>query len=189
MQDTCTTGRVPPTHGGVSVLEQDLERFLRRLPGRPVFLVDFPPHGRRPAAPPPAEEPAAEDPLERRMASLAGLLEAGAGHLAVAARAHREQGRQAAVRARALAAFAACRPAAGLDRADAEVGAAAAASRAARPAALTAVSEWSVDEAMAVLGCPRPRPARCCSSRSRSSPSCRAPCGRCRPASSPGRTR
>ena len=41
------------------------------------------------------------------MASLAGLLEAGAGHLAVAARAHREQGRQAAVQARALAAFAA----------------------------------------------------------------------------------
>jgi hypothetical protein len=168
-------GPAPPTHGGVSVLEQDLERFLRRLPGRPVFLVDFPPHGRRPAAPPPAEEPAAEDPLERRMASLAGLLEAGAGQLAVAAR--------------ALAAFAACRPAAGLDRADAEVGAAAAASRAARPAALTAVSDWAVDEAMAVLGCPRPRPARCCSSRSRSSPSCRAPCGRCRPASPPGRTR
>ena len=150
-------GPAPPTHGGVSVLEQDLQRFLRKLPGRPVFLVDVPPHGRRPAAPPPVEEPAAEepgaeDPRERRMASLAGLLETGAGHLAVAARAHREQGRQAAVQARALAAFAACRPAAGLDRPDAEVGAAAAASRAARPAALTAVSEWAVDEAMALLG-------------------------------------
>jgi hypothetical protein len=109
-------GPAPPTHGRVSVLEQELQRFLRRLPGRPVFLVDVPPHGRRPAAPPPAEEPAAadpaaaepgaeepmaEDPRERRMASLAGLLEDGAGHLAVAARAHREQGRQAAVRAAA----------------------------------------------------------------------------------------
>jgi hypothetical protein len=99
-------GPAPPTHGGVSVLEQELQRFLRRLPGRPVFLVDVPPHGRRPAAPPPAaepgaEEPMAEDPRERRMASLAGLLEDGAGHLAVAARAHREQGRQAAVRAAA----------------------------------------------------------------------------------------
>jgi hypothetical protein len=94
-------GPAPPTHGGVSVLEQELQRFLRRLPGRPVVLVDVPPHGRRPAAPPPAEEPMAEDPRERRMASLAGLLEDGAGHLAVAARAHREQGRQAAVRAAA----------------------------------------------------------------------------------------
>jgi hypothetical protein len=68
-------GPMPPASGGVSVFEQDLERFLRRLPGRPVFLVDYPPHGRRSAAePPPVEEPGDVDPLEQRMASLADLL-------------------------------------------------------------------------------------------------------------------
>ena len=56
------------------------------------------------------------------------------------------------MQARALAAFAAHRPAAVLDRPDEQVGAAAAASRAARPAALTAVSEWAVDEVMVALG-------------------------------------
>ena len=56
------------------------------------------------------------------------------------------------MQARALAAFAAQRPAAVLDRPDGEVGAAAAASRAARPAALTQVSEWAVDEVMVALG-------------------------------------
>ena len=62
------------------------------------------------------------------------------------------QCREAAELARALAAFAAARPAAVLDRPDGEVGAAAAASRAARPAALTTVSEWAVDEVMVALG-------------------------------------
>ena len=76
------------------------------------------------------------------------LLEVGAGHLEAARAAYREQGRKAAVQARALAAFAAARPARLLDRPDDEVGAAAAASRAARPAALTEVSEWAVDEVM-----------------------------------------
>jgi hypothetical protein len=136
----------------MSVFEQDLERFFRKLPGRPVFLVDYPPHGGRPAEPPPVEESGTEDPLEQRMASLAELLETGARHLAVAAGAYREQSRQAAVQARALAAFAGCRSAPVLDRPDDEVGAAAAASRAARPAALTQVSEWAVDEVMATFG-------------------------------------
>src|SRR5690349_3914052 len=72
------------------------------------------------------------------------LLEVGAGHLEAARAAYREQGRKAAVQARALAAFAAARPASVLDRPDDEVGAAAAASRAARPAPLTEVSEWAV---------------------------------------------
>ena len=44
-------GPMPPTHGGVSVLEQELVRLRRKLSGRPVFLVDYPPHGRRPAEP------------------------------------------------------------------------------------------------------------------------------------------
>src|SRR5688572_503276 len=100
-------GPIPPTRGGVSVVEQDLERFFRKLPGRPVFLVDYPPHGGRPAEPP-VEGSGTEDPLEQRMASLAELLETGAGHLAVAAAAYREQSRQAAVQVRALAAFAGC---------------------------------------------------------------------------------
>jgi hypothetical protein len=76
------------------------------------------------------------------------LLEVGAGHLESARAAYRDQCQKAAVQARALAAFAAARPARLLDRPDDEVGAAAAASRAARPAALTEVSEWAVDEVM-----------------------------------------
>jgi uncharacterized protein DUF222 len=90
------------------------------------------------------------------LARFAGLLEVGAGHLAAARAAHLEQCRQAAVQVRALAAFAAARPAAVLDRPDQEVGAAAAASRAARPAVLTPVSEWAVDEAMVALGLSAP---------------------------------
>ena len=84
------------------------------------------------------------------------LLEVGAGHLAAAHAAYTEQGRAAAVQARALAAFAAARPAALLDRPDQEVGAAAAASRAARPAVLTEVSEWAVDEVMATFALSAP---------------------------------
>jgi Domain of unknown function (DUF222) len=80
------------------------------------------------------------------------LLEEGAGHLAVAAEAGREQARQAGRQVRALAAFAACRPAAAFDRPAEQVGAAAAASRAARPGALSEVSEWAVDEVAATLG-------------------------------------
>jgi len=87
----------------------------------------------------------------RRTGGRRRLLETGAQHLEIASAAAREQRRQAAIQARALAAFAAARPAAALDRPDDEVGAAAAASRAARPAALTAVSEWAVDEVMVAL--------------------------------------
>ncbi|WP_142023991.1 DUF222 domain-containing protein [Blastococcus colisei] len=90
--------------------------------------------------------------VEPELAAFAGLLEVGAGHLARAKAAHRVQWREAAVQVRALAAFAAARPAAALDRPDDEVGAAAAASRAARPAMLTQVSEWAVDEVMVALG-------------------------------------
>ena len=98
------------------------------------------------------QEAGDEEAMPERFVSFARLLEAGAGHLAVARAAYREQCRQAAVQVRELAAFAAQRPAAVLDRPDAEVGSAAVASRAARPAALTAVSEWAVDEVMVALG-------------------------------------
>ena len=87
------------------------------------------------------------------------LLEVGAGHLAAARAAHREQCRLAGAQVRGLAAFAAARPAALLDRPDDEVGAAAAASRAARPAALTEVSEWAVDEVMTALSLSSPAAA------------------------------
>ncbi|MGZ4506208.1 MAG: DUF222 domain-containing protein, partial [Blastococcus sp.] len=82
---------------------------------------------------------------------LGRLLETGAAHLEVATAAVLEESRQAAVKARALAAFARCRPAVIMDRPDDEVGAAAAVSRAARPAVLTEVSEWAVDEVMAAF--------------------------------------
>src|SRR3954470_7779651 len=85
------------------------------------------------------------------LARFGRLLEVGAGHLDRARAAHQEQCRQAAVQARALAAFAAARPAALLDRPEEEIGAAAAASRAGRPAPLTEVSEWAVDEVMVAL--------------------------------------
>jgi hypothetical protein len=98
--------------------------------------------------------------LPAAAASLGRLLEAGAGHLAAATAAFREQCRWAAVQARELAAFATQRPAAVLDRPAQEVGAAAAASRAARPAALTSVSEWAVDEVMLALGLSAPAAAR-----------------------------
>jgi hypothetical protein len=62
------------------------------------------------------------------------------------------QCREAAVRGRHLATFAARRPVGVLDRPDQEVGAAAVASRAARPAVLTGVSEWAVDEVMVAFG-------------------------------------
>jgi hypothetical protein len=145
-----------------SVVEERLRAWVDRQPAGPVFVVDFPRHGRRTSAPPVGEEtldaaasrrptgPA--EPVEPETAHLAGLLEAGAHHLSTARAAHLVQCREAAVQARALAAFAACRPAAVLDRPDAEVGAAAAASRAARPAVLTAVSEWAVDEVMVAFG-------------------------------------
>jgi hypothetical protein len=84
----------------------------------------------------------------------ARLLETGASHLAEAKAAFVEQSRLSAVQARALAAFAAHRPADVLDRPDDEVGAAAAASRAARPSVLAEVSEWAVDEVMATFALP-----------------------------------
>jgi hypothetical protein len=127
-----------------SLLERALQEFLG-LPTTAFELSDeYQPHG-RPAAPPSGDE--APDRLAR-------LLETGAEHLAAAKAAAVQQNKLAAAQARALAAFAACRPADLLDRSDEEVGSAAAASRAARPEALTDVSEWAVDEAMATLGLP-----------------------------------
>ena len=144
-----------PASGGVSLVERRLARSLERLPER-VVILDCPPHVRRTAgdAAPTGPEAVAPDsggvevPGQERVRS---LLEDGAGHLDAARAAYREQCRQAAVQTRELAAFAACRPAALLDRPDPEVGTAAAASRAARPAALTAVNEWAVDEVAAAL--------------------------------------
>jgi hypothetical protein len=143
-----------------SWLEQD-RLPLEVIEARAVTAVHYEPHGRREletAAPehatsePPAAEPPAVEPVPPDWQSFAGRLEAGANHLSAARSAYREQCRQAAVQARHLAAFAAERPAALLDRPDHEVGAAAAASRAARPLPLTAVSEWAVDEVMCALG-------------------------------------
>jgi len=122
---------------------------------RRTYVLDGEPHTdpatRRAVLPvaDPAVDPAAVEP---ETAGFAGLLEAGATQLERAKDAQRAQSRAAAVQARALAAFAAARPAGALDRPDTEVGAAAAASRAARPAALTPVSEWAVDEVMVALG-------------------------------------
>jgi hypothetical protein len=152
-----------PERGGVSVVEEALRGLLEERGAWPVFwFVDDGSHaGGGLWAAPRAATPAGADPvldedLPPAVVAFAGLLEAGAGHLAAAKAAHVESCRQAAVQARALAAFAACRPAAVLDRPDAAVGAAAAASRAARPAALTAVSEWAVDEVMVALGLSSP---------------------------------
>jgi hypothetical protein len=167
--------------GRPSVFDEELRRWLdadrpavEAIRPQPVTVVDYRPHGRRddlgeastastdPAeAQSPMEPQEAVDPpasggpresVEPEWRSFAGRLEAGAGHLCAARAAHVEQCRWAAVQARELAAFAAQRPAAVLDRPDEEVGAAAAASRAARPAALTAVSEWAVDEVMVAFG-------------------------------------
>jgi Domain of unknown function (DUF222) len=137
-----------------SLFEEGLRRWLdgagRRIrvdfvPARPAptFVVGCAPHGRR--------SPASAESVPAAVASFARLLEAGAGHLAAVRAARLAQCRSAAVQARELAAFAALRPSAVLDRPDDEVGAAAAASRTARSAALTAVSEWAVDEVMAAL--------------------------------------
>jgi hypothetical protein len=162
----------------VSLFEAVLARWLVELSGRQYFIDDFPLHPppEISPAPGPGAEPSTRDESASESESLAGeepgtgehadaaderfprltrfrgLLEAGAQHLAAAKAAQTEQCRQAGRQARALAAFAAARPAAVLDRPDAEVGSAAAASRASRPAALTAVSEWAVDEVMVALG-------------------------------------
>ena len=92
------------------------------------------------------------DEAARRRVEQAALLELGAWDLDRARLAERELRRAAARRARSLAAFARARPAAALDRAPRELGAASEASRAARPAALTEVSEWAADEAAVALG-------------------------------------
>ncbi|WP_305852265.1 HNH endonuclease signature motif containing protein [Blastococcus sp. PRF04-17] len=121
-------------------------RAWRRAERPPLIDVGHPPAGEVWTVERAGHRPDGDDPRGLRQ-----LLETGAGHLDVAAAAFGEQGRLAAVQARALAAFAACRPAAAMDRPDDEAGAAAAASRAARPAVLTEVSEWAVDEVMARL--------------------------------------
>ena len=120
----------------------------------PRLLIDLDvhPHGTRSGA--------GRESVDTEWRSFAGLLEAGADHLADAAAADREERRQAAVRARSLAAFAAKRPAGLLDRPAEEVGAAAAASRESRPAVLTDVSEWAVDEVMVALGLSSPAATR-----------------------------
>jgi hypothetical protein len=129
--------RAPRPEGAGSRIELLLEQVLAA--GPVLFYEPTTAHGRRPGV----ELPQAP--------AFARLLETGASHLEVAKAAYAEQCRQAAVQARALAAFARARPAGVLDRPDDEVGAAAASSRAARPAALTAVSEWAVDEVMLAL--------------------------------------
>jgi len=160
----------PPSR--VSLFESVLARWLVALASRQYSIDVVPPPGSPDAAPlpgsetgaaaavetapeeepTPGEDPSADDARFPGLSRFRGLLEAGAQHLAVAAAAQVEQSRQAGRQARALAAFAAQRPAAVLDRPDDEVGSAAAASRAARPAALTPVSEWAVDEVMVALG-------------------------------------
>ena len=152
----------------VSLFEAVLARWLVGLSGVQ-YVVDALPLHRAPEHPlatePEEEPPPAAPDTERAadeaelevddrfpgLARFGRLLEVGAGHLAVARAAHVEQCRQAGVQVRALAEFAAQRPAAALDRPDEEVGSAAAASRAARPGALTEVSEWAVDEVMVAL--------------------------------------
>ena len=126
---------------GVSLVEAVLARWLLRMSGREFVLDEFVPHARSAGSPltspgtrPSVEDVSAggervEDPaleVDDRfpgLARFARLLEDGAGQLAAAREAHREQCRQAALQARALAAFAAARPAAVLDRPDHEVGA------------------------------------------------------------------
>jgi hypothetical protein len=130
--------------------------FVRAHLGRG-FLVDGVPHRPDGAA---MAVLGADESVPAEVASFAGLLERGAVHLAAAKAVHLRQCQDAAVQARALAAFAAARPAAVLDRPDGEVGAAAAASRAARPGVLTKVSEWAVDEVMVALGLSSPAAAR-----------------------------
>jgi len=163
---------------GVSLVEAVLARWLVEMSGREYVLDHLPLHAQRESAcatgsgSDAADEPEADAPdvtpesdadesgadeleADDRFPGLnrfGRLLEVGAGHLEVAQAAYREQGRCAAVQARALAAFAAARPAALLDRPDEEVGSAATASRSARPAALTEVSEWAVDEVMVAFG-------------------------------------
>ena len=152
---------------GSSAFEQELGDWLtkraRRVsidlvradPDEP-WVVDCEPHGRRG---PGWSVPSLGENVPAEVASFAGLLERGAVALSAAKAAHHRQSREAAVLARALAAFAVSRPAAVLDRPDGEVGAAAAASRAARPAVLTKVSEWAVDEVIEPPRIRRPRPA------------------------------
>src|SRR3954449_6006630 len=72
------------------------------------------------------------------------------GPLGAAKAAHREIARQFALRARALAAFAAGRPASG-DRAQGEPGAMSPDRWAARPGVLRPVSEWATQEASIAL--------------------------------------
>jgi hypothetical protein len=114
-----------PERGGVSVVEEALRGLLEERGAWPVFwFVDDGSHaGGGLWAAPRAATPAGADPvldedLPPAVVAFAGLLEAGAGHLAAAKAAHVESCRQAAVQARALAAFAAARPGTLLDRPD-----------------------------------------------------------------------
>jgi hypothetical protein len=151
---------------GVSLVEAVLARWLVAASGREYVVDRLPLHPQRESPSAIAARSDAADEHETdgfeaddRFPGLnrfGRLLEVGAGHLEVARAAYREQGRQAAVQARALAAFAAARPRALLDRPDEEVGAAAGASRGARPPALTEVSEWAVDEVMVAFGLSSP---------------------------------
>ena len=176
----------PPPLFGVSLVEAVLARWLVELSGRSYVIDRLPLHGS--PAPEPPEDGLETDDRFPGLARFAGLLEAGAGHLDVARAAHREQCRQAARQVRALAAFAAARPAAVLDRPDHVVGAAAAASRAARPAALTAVSEWAVDEVMVALGLSAPQAGGLLADSITRCGGCRPRWMRWRPGGSAGRT-
>jgi hypothetical protein len=150
---------------GVSLVEEELCAALERWEllarageqsGPAVDRIDVP---LREALPAPGGGPSGRVWLldegaahrEGPRTELGRLLECGAAHLERAHAIDREMAHTAAERARALAAFARMRPAAVMDRAAGEVGAASAASRAARPPALEAVSEWAADEVAAKL--------------------------------------
>ncbi|TFV67324.1 UNVERIFIED_ORG: HNH endonuclease, partial [Bacillus sp. AZ43] len=77
-------------------------------------------------------------------------MELAAGPLGAVQATDREIARQTAVRARALAAFAAARPASA-DRAPGEPGAMSAERRAGRPEVLAGVSEWAAQELVVAL--------------------------------------
>ena len=85
-----------PDRGGVSVVEAALRGLLEERGVGPLLRLElFVP---RPAAERSAAAgPAPEEGLPPAVTAFAGLLEAGAGHLAAARAAARESGRQAAV--------------------------------------------------------------------------------------------
>jgi hypothetical protein len=125
-------------------------------PGAPA--LDEAPVDEAPLDEAPLDEAPVDDASARQEQLLAGfgtlrrLLDDGADALAAAMAADAAMSRDAAARARALAAFARRRPSSLMDRRPGEQGAASATSRSACPAALTQVSEWAADEVAGLLG-------------------------------------